>query len=65
MYFLHKPKRWFLFLNFFLKTFGLCLQLKTSDKDLGYLKHQRLDGLTFTMHEKRRELSSRCLSQMI
>ena len=41
------------------------LQPNTNDKDLGYSKHQRLEGLTFTMHRKRPELSSRCLSQMI
>ena len=37
---------------YFLKSFGLCLQPNTSDNDLGYSKHQRLDGLTFTMHKK-------------
>ena len=55
----------FCFLKYFLKNFGLSLQPNTSDKDLGYSKHQRLDGLTITMHKKRPELSSTCLSQTI
>ena len=28
------------------------MQPNTSDKDIGYAKHQRLDGLAFTMHRK-------------
>ena len=42
----------FCFLIYFLKKFGLFLQPNTSEKDLGYSKHQRLDSLTFTMHKK-------------
>ena len=49
----------------FVKQFGFCLQSNTSDKDLGYSKQQRLDSLAFTMHRKRPELSSSCLSQMV
>ena len=50
---------------YFLPNFRLCLQPSTSGKDLGYSKQQRLDGLAFPMHEKRPELSSSCLSQII
>ena len=50
---------------YFLTNFRLCLQPSTSDKVLGYSKHRRLDGLAFTMHEKRPELYSSCLSQII
>ena len=38
---------------------------KACEKDLGYSKHQRLDGLAFTMHRKQPELTPSCLSQMI
>ena len=58
-------KSCFLFLNLFSEKFRLCLQPNTSDKDLGYSKYQRLGGLAITMHKKRPELSSSCLSTMI
>ena len=35
------------FLFYFLKNFGFCLQPNTSDKDFGISKHQRLDGVAF------------------
>ena len=58
-------KVFFLFIIFFLKQFGVCLQPNPSDNDLGYTKHQSLGGLALEMHRKRPELSSNCLSQMI
>ena len=51
----------FCFDTYFLKNFGVCLQPNISYTELGYSKHQRLDGLAFIKHRKLSKLSSNCL----